>query len=258
MLSTDEFKQFAEEFVMFAHVTTRIEGRKDDDLLSRKGFNSFPSLAVMNADGDLLAKLDGSRDVDGFREMMAAGAKVEEIRSRPDKSLDDEYSLLTHDINMGNADVESARARADSLEGLDEARRKEVEGLLTDLEIKAVLGQPKSREEFEELSRKAAGVFAQMWAEGRVPTSDEAAEPFYILILNHAETTGDVALFERSLAKLRETFGETERTARFFEAQAERLEKLKAGGTSEEAEAAEAEAEPEAEPEGEADEDGGG
>jgi hypothetical protein len=228
VLSTDEFKTFAGEYVMFAHVTTRIEGREHDDLLSLKGFGGFPSLAAMDADGNIIAKLTGSRDVTGFREMMAAGARYEEIRARPDKSLEDEVFLLTHDIEMGNADLPSARARAGALVGLDEVQQRKLDGMLTDLEIRALLGQPRSQEEADELARKAGAAFAEMWAQGREPTSDETTQAFYILILGQAETTQDVALFERALAKLHERFDDMPGIGSFFKAQEERLGKLKA------------------------------
>ena len=44
MLSSPEFKEFGKDVVLFAHITTRIPGRKHDGLLSEKGFRgSIPS-----------------------------------------------------------------------------------------------------------------------------------------------------------------------------------------------------------------------
>lgn len=250
MLSTDEFKTFASEYVMFCHITTRLEGRAHDGLLSDKGFTGFPSLAAMNADGDIIAKLTGGRDVAGFREMMASAAKYEEIRAKAEHSPADKLFLLLHSLDMGNVDVEAARKSAAELEGLDDGQRREIEGKLTDLEIMAVLGKPKSREEAEELARQAGGKFAAMWAKGREPTSDEAYQPFFILMMDHAETNKDVDLFERALARMRERFGESDEAQRFFTSADERLATLKAGAGDER------EAEGDAEPD-EGEEDGG-
>ena len=219
---------------MFAHVTTRIEGRKHDGLLSEKGFNGFPSIAAMDEKGDLIAKLGGSRDIEGFTAMMQSAAKFMEVRGKAEKTLDDQVFLLSHDIQMGNVKLDEAKARAAGLEGLSDAQKKTIDGLLTDLEITAALGNPTSREEADELAKAAGAKFAEMWAAGREPTSDEAFQPFYILMLNHAEAQGDAGLFERALGKLKEKFGDEPRAARFFDMQNERLEKLKAGGASDE------------------------
>jgi hypothetical protein len=231
VLSTDDFATFAGEYVMFAHVTTRIEGREHDGLLSERGFGGFPSLAAMDAEGGLIARLSGDRDVSGFRGMMADAERLLEIRARTDRSLEDEVWLLEREIELGTLDAASARARAEALEGLDEAQRASIEGRLTDLEIKEALGKPTSQEEYDELARKASVTFAAMWAAGREPTSDEAYQPFFILILDHAEAQRDAELFERALARLRERFGDSSRTAAFFKAADERLAALRAGAS---------------------------
>jgi hypothetical protein len=215
---------------MFAHVTTRIEGRKHEGLLSEKGFRGFPSLAALDEKGDIIAKLSGNRDVAGFEAMMASGAQFMEVRGKAEKTLDDEVFLLKHDISMGNAKLADAKDRVAKLEGLSDEQQQEIDALLTDLEIQDAMGNPSSREDAEILAKAAAKKFADMWAAGREPTSDEAFQPFFILMLDHAEREGDADLFERALGKLKEKFGDNPRAARFFDAQNGRLEKLKAAG----------------------------
>ncbi len=39
---------------MFVHITTRIEGHPYDDLLRKSGFNSFPTLAILDENGTVL------------------------------------------------------------------------------------------------------------------------------------------------------------------------------------------------------------
>ena len=58
MFSDKEFHAWAKsgKAVMFAAVMTKIDGRKDDDLLGKYGFRGFPSLAVLDADGGALIK----------------------------------------------------------------------------------------------------------------------------------------------------------------------------------------------------------
>jgi len=215
---------------MFAHVTTRVEGRTYENLLSEKGFSGFPSLAALDDNGDIIAKLSGSRDVAGFKTMMESGAKFMTVRAKAEKTLDDEVFLLKHDIDMGNVELAEAKDRVGKLEGLTDAQKVEIEGLLTNLEVKAALGNPTSREEAAVLAEAASKKFAEMWAAGREPTSDDQIQPFFILMLDHAERENDADLFERALGKLKEKFGDNPRAARFFDAQDERLAKLKSAG----------------------------
>ena len=47
-------------------MTTRIEGRKDEDLLFDKGGNSFPSFLFLDAEGEVLARLRPPFEVKAF------------------------------------------------------------------------------------------------------------------------------------------------------------------------------------------------
>lgn len=230
MLSTKEFGDFSKEFVMFCHITTRIEGRKYDDLLSKKGGTGFPYLVALDANGDVIAQLEGGRTVEGFRAMMAEGAKFVALRGKEKKTLDDEIFLLEHDISMGNADLAAAKARMAALKGLNEAQKKELDGALLGLEIKAAM--PTSRDPAEQKAQMVAAgkSFAAMWAAGREPTADASIQPFFIFMLDYAESEKDAALFEKALDKLRAKFGSNPQAAGFFKKQDARLEALKAAG----------------------------
>lgn len=214
---------------MFAHVTTRIEGRKYEGLLSEKGFSGFPSLAALDENGDIIAKLTTSRDVEGFKTMMASGAKFMEVRAKTEKTLDDEVFLLKHDVEMGNAKLADAKDRIAKLDGLSDEQQKEIDGLLTDLEIKDALGNPRSREEMEAIKAAQTPKFVEMLNAGREPTSDDTYGPFFSFILEYAEKQADADLFEKALNKLRAKF-DNPRNANFFKAKDEVLAKMRAAG----------------------------
>ena len=214
---------------MFAHVTTRIEGRKYEGLLSEKGFSGFPSLAALDDKGDIIAKLTVSRDVDGFKAMMAAGAKFMEVRAKSEKTLDDEVFLLKHDIEMGNVKLADAKARTAKLKGLSAEQQKEIDGLLTDLEVKDALGSPRSREEMEAIKAAQTPTFVEMFAAGREPTSDDTFGPFFSFILDYAEAQADAELFSKALEKLRAKYANP-RNAGFFKTKDDALAKMRAGG----------------------------
>lgn len=229
MLSTEEFKKFAGEYVVFAHVTTRIKDRKYDGLLQEKGGRGFPHLVAMSKDGDVTAALTGERTVAGFRAMMEAGAKFESVKSKAVKTTDDEIFLLKHDVSMGNVKLDGAKERAAKLKDLTEAQKKEIDGLLLGLEIQASLPTSRNPEENKAQAAAAGKKFAEMWAAGRTPSGDDGAiGGFYSMILEHAESVKDADLFEKALGKLRESFGSRPQTAAFFKKQDARLAALKA------------------------------
>lgn len=227
MLSSAEFKAFASEYVVFAHVTTRIKDRKDDGLLQQKGGTGFPYLVALNADGDVIARLNGARTLEGFRTMMADGAKFESIRNKAEKTTDDQLFLLKHDIAMGQAKLAAAKERIAGLGKLTEAQQKEADGILLGLEIMDLVPNARDPAARKAQVEKAGIAFAEMWKAGREPVSDDHAGPFYMVLLDHAEAQKDASLFEKALGKLRERFGKRAGSEGFFANQEKRLAALK-------------------------------
>ena len=60
---------------MFLHITSRVPGRKDDDLLQKIGGSGFPTMVVMNAAGDVLTK-PNARSLVGFREAVSRAEQI--------------------------------------------------------------------------------------------------------------------------------------------------------------------------------------
>ncbi len=229
MLSTEEFKAFSTEYVMFCHITTRIPGRADEDLLQKKGGTGFPYLVALDAHGDVIAKAK-DRSVAGFRAMMESGAKFVAIQAKPEaeRTLDDRVFVFLHDIEMEELDLAAAQAEAAKFEGLSPEQKAQVDGALLGLEIESLLPRTRDREEAKRLALVAGKRFSEMWAEGREPKDEAHIQPFFIVMLDYAESEKDAALFEKALAKLEATFGENPRAKGFFDAQKGRLAKLKA------------------------------
>src|SRR5688572_23206498 len=55
-LLDDALAELGKECVLFCHITTRIPGHPDDDLLTKMGGAGFPTLLVLDAEGDKLAE----------------------------------------------------------------------------------------------------------------------------------------------------------------------------------------------------------
>jgi len=235
VLSSEEFKTWGKSVVLLAHVTTRIKGRKDEDLLQKKGGRGFPHLVALDAEGNVTAKLSGSRDVAGFKTMMDSGAKYTATAAKAEKSVDDKVFLFGHDIEMGNLKFEAAKARAAEIGKVTDEQQKKIDAGLLGLEIKGAM--PKGRG--NTAGELAAGKkFAEMYAAGREPTTDQLIQPFFILMMKHAEAEKNADLFGKALAKLRASFGDNPRAKGFFATQDKRLEALKAAGETKEEEGA--------------------
>jgi hypothetical protein len=80
-LSDEAFPAFAKEVIPYLNVMTKIEGHPYDNLLRDKGFGGFPSLAFMDAEGNVLAK-QGERSVEGFRKTHKAVANFQDLQAR--------------------------------------------------------------------------------------------------------------------------------------------------------------------------------
>ena len=227
MLSTAEFREFAKGVVPFLHVTSQVEGDKYPDLLSEKGGRGFPHVVCMDAEGGVLAVLN-ARTVDGFKDMMKRGAEFQALVAKKDRTPAEELSVLKAELGLGRLKPEEARARATALKGLDEAAKKELDGLLLGLDIRAEMAKI-TRENAKEGRIAAGKAFAEMWKAGREPTDEDTVQPFFILMLDYAESIPDAALFEKALGELQERFGDKPQAAGFLKKQEERLAKLKGG-----------------------------
>ncbi len=218
--------------MLFCHITTRIEGRKYENLLSEKGGQGFPHVVAMDAEGEVTAELS-DRTVAGMRKMVETGAAYARLRTKKDRTNAEEIQVLEAEIGLGKVDVDDAKKRIGGLKDVAPADRKRLDGLLVDLEIKGVLDeangrQVNSREESNALRIELGARFAAMWKAGKEPTGEQYVQPFYILMLEHAVKEVEPALFEKALDVLKKKFADEPRAAGFLEMQQKRLDELKA------------------------------
>ncbi|MCU0726371.1 MAG: hypothetical protein MUE73_11360 [Planctomycetes bacterium] len=211
--------------VLFAHITSNVEGDTYQDLLNEKGGRGFPYLAILDAEGNVVAK-PPSRSVEGFRTAVDAGGKFADLKAKKSPTAADKVELLILEIGLGNLTYDEAKTRAEEIQGLDdELKAKLAQGLLP-LEVRSHI--PPVRNPTVEQRAAAGKVFAEMFRAGRVPADEETVQPFFIFMLDHAEAVKDAELFRTALGKLTERFGDNPRAKGFFDAQQARLAKLEA------------------------------
>ena|SRR5688572_7326876 len=229
-LSSEEFKAFTAEVVPFLHVTSRVTGEYLPNLLDEKGGTGFPYVVVMDAKGEVLAQVPWKeRTVDGFRKTLKAAGEYSALAAKEKRTPAEEMKLLRLQHEMHKVEDAAARERAIAIDVTDEAVKKDRDAFVFQIDVAAEL---KGKNLREAPARLALGkTFSEWWAAGKEPTEDDLAQPYFILMLDFAESGRDVALFEKALGRLRERFGSLPKSEGFFKKQEERLQKLKAPAT---------------------------
>ena len=64
------------------HNTSMVDDEPYPDLLQEKGGTGFPYLAVLDADGEVIAPHNGARTVEAFAKTVAAAAKYQGLKKR--------------------------------------------------------------------------------------------------------------------------------------------------------------------------------
>ncbi len=231
MLSTEEFADWSKGLVLFLHLTTRVKSDPDQSLLRDKGFSGFPSLAILDASGELLSKHPlGKRDLGSVVAMAEQAEAFAKLRAKAEAGDTKakarvlvsklEMNLLTHADGCALFETLSASMTGE--------QREQAELFLITREFteaeQALRGDgPASSDYFE--ARKQ--LILRFFADGKIPTGIKAPS-FLSTVMRHAETQGDVKMYERALEALIDRVGdrETYYTSMIKRAR-ERLEKMR-------------------------------
>ncbi|MHC4340064.1 MAG: hypothetical protein ACYSX0_07630 [Planctomycetota bacterium] len=216
-LLTEEFNKFSKNYVMFLHITTRIEGRKYDDLLTQKGGRGWPSVLAMDADGNVVGQHSGPRTVDGFARTMRQAAEFVDLKAKAvagDRKARIDCTLAL--ARMGQLTRPKLEAAIGKLGVLSAEDKRAYQSVLADLMM-------------DEIQRTAVGErFLEMERKGLVPTDPSKRATFFYAIWNNADFKGDIELMERSLRELKATWGGEPRYVTFLQGLERRLATAKA------------------------------
>jgi hypothetical protein len=212
--------------VLFCHVTTRIEGRKNEGLLGEVGGQAFPHLVALDAEGKPLGQPPG-RKVSDFKLLM------EYLDLKPKAEKGDEVAKVEYFIRalmMGDfKEVEAAKTHLSTLKNVSKEQKGRIDGLFIDLEVQELLkplNDNKDQGKVKELVQAAGKSLLEMHKKGRVPTMDNTFGSFYSLILANAEAEKNIPVFEEALKLLEQRFPDG--NPRFFAAKKKILEEMKA------------------------------
>jgi hypothetical protein len=213
-LSDEKFPEWSKSVVLFCHITSQVAGEKYPKLLSEKGGRGFPTLAFLDAAGDVVARHDGDRTVDLFEATAASGRSFIDLRTKAaagDKDAKIDYELARLALDAETVKFDDAKKRVADLGELGGAARKKADALLTDIEAMDIMsgiskGRPAAVKRAYDM-RKA----------GRTP-SERVGLGFWYLVMEGSEAASDAATYEEALGVVK---------ARTFQRYEETLKKLK-------------------------------
>ena len=212
--------------MLFLHNTSRVDDEPYPTLLQDKGFGGFPSLAFMDAEGEVLAEPQG-RDVADFETALAALIKWRALAEKADRTSAEEAELLLAELDLGKLAFDAARERYAALDGLTDAQKAKIENELLFLEVADIqkkVGRDRSK------IPEANAAIAAMAKAGRIPTdAGMRAMRFWGPVMAHADETKDVELFEQGVNVAHAVLGDDPRGARYLESIDKRLAELKSG-----------------------------
>lgn len=225
MKDADNFQEWAGDYVLFTHITSRVDGAKYPRLLSEKGGRGFPYLVFLDAEGDVLVKVSGSRNVDGFKkdsEKLKSLLALKEKAASGDAGAKFDYLIVR--IDLGLISVEEAQKERDSMD-LSPAQSKKLDKAFVGLRVAAILAKVRSREAAVDAGKQ----FAAMLKKGMTPANPDSREwgNFMGYIMLYAEDEGNAGLYEDAFDRFKEQHGSDKRYARNISRMEKKLEALK-------------------------------
>ena len=179
MFSKKDFQTWAKaDVVPFAAVMTKIDGRPHDDLLRTYGFRGFPSLAVLNAEGEAIAKGFG-RDLYTMKNVVKWAplySKLEAEHEAGEKVNGKEWLMAR--LGMGKIEADEARTEIASLD-LSGKPKQDAEQSLFVMEMTALSRQARRRDAGPDFHMEACTKVYDAFKAGRRLPQGAAPEGFF-------------------------------------------------------------------------------
>ena len=226
MKDAENFQEWAKDYVLFSHITSKVKGAKYPNLLSQKGGGGFPYCVFMDAEGNVLAKLSGARTVANMKKTRNTGVKafldLKEKAAAGDAGAKFDYLLAR--IELGHLSADAAKRESEGLE-LTRAQAEKLTPVLTELKIADILKPVRNTETAIVAGRQ----LAPMMKDDIMP-SDPKSREWYLFMRSIIEFAGEekmVELYEDAFNRFKEQFGANRRHARTISEMEKNLETLK-------------------------------
>ncbi len=208
LFSSADFTQWSKNYVLYLHISTRIEGRKHEGLFRAKGFTGFPTLAFLDVEGGLTAKHAGSRVVG---EIQKTADKSMAYMALRDKAASGDKVAVQHlfvaDLELARYDFTLGSLKLAGLrKEMSENLQKKADQLMIDIqynelrrrlskELSAGLGR-------KEYTRRYQGLNLDFYRSGLFP-SGRTALSILMGVMGYAFQNKDEALLAQALEKFK-------------------------------------------------------
>jgi Thioredoxin-like len=198
VLARPEFVEYSKNVVLFCHISTHIPSEPHGSLFAEKGGTGFPSLMVLDEDGNVLARQRGERTLCAVRGVVdEARAFAAHILSSASSDPETRYACLLKQVELGHFAPDEARTKVKGLGSLPADRQTRLETAITAREF--TLATIEIRNAPDDASRLQAAVrLVEMKKAGHIP-SDGNALAFWDWVIAYAAHTRDPGLYEDGL-----------------------------------------------------------
>jgi len=201
VFTTREFQQLAESVVLFCHVTSKVVGDPDQDLMQRYDGQGYPFMIAIDEAGRPVALFQSEFSLAGvkkFLELEVAGyAKLRARAAKGDRQAKADF--LIRRIQLGHLKPSAIQKVLESADYLSPTHRKAIRQGLATLEIREILARIDNKDPTS--FNLAAERIVAMKNAGRIPSGSQAPV-FWQVILGYADNTENTELFEEALTTI--------------------------------------------------------
>lgn len=203
-LSSPEFATLQQSYVLFCHITSRVDGAANPHLHRAKGGRIFPYFAALDAQGKVLARRQAFvHNTTQLADLMAEAATTatELAQHTATAATGDHGGLVGRFLlreRLGHLDRPAAKARADFLlANLPPNRvvlRRKVRGIRANISVRELLPLKTAAE-----VATAGQTFATMHGANRIPSDPDCRHYFFTYLIAHARSTSNATLMQAAV-----------------------------------------------------------
>jgi len=205
------------------NLMTRVEGDPDQDVFHEKGCTFFPTMAVLDADGTLLAKNPEKRDVPGLEALVASAREFQgTLKKAAGGDAAARLAVLEKQIEWGSIPSAEGKKAVAEMTNLDADRKEKLERGLLAIEFNEA-GREKDH-------AKRHAKLEAMRVANRIPVDPRSGSMrFWTSLVSSAEQAGDAAKMRVAIEHAAKALEGTENAQRMLDQMKARLEKLETG-----------------------------
>lgn len=228
-LLTEEFKEFSKKVVPFLHITTHIQGRKNDGLLSDKGGDGFPYVAFLDAAGEVAGKHQDARDASGFTRTLEKTLRYVAAKQKAaagDKTAAIDEAILS--CELGHIELVDLEEKLQGVE-LNPEQQKMFDGIKADQTVAELVDDIRTMKGNDASYAMAYEECKKLKAGGVVPSGFLPRIYYWDILKTGAMKNKDAAILEQAIIELTVLFAGNPQAIQSLEPARQALAEMKKG-----------------------------